>query len=138
MTAITKPKLLAQMRQTLRLKHYSYETEKSYVHWAKRFILYHDKRHPNEMGKEEVEAFLIYLAVEQHVSASTQNQALSALLFLYNEVVEKPLGWIDVTWAKKPERLPIVLTREEVQAVLAQLSGEVLLIGQLLYGQACA
>lgn len=86
------------------------------------------------MGKEEVEAFLIYLAVDQHVAASTQNQALSALLFLYNEVLDKPLGWVDVTWAKKPERLPIVLTREEVRAVLAQLSGDILLIVQLLYG----
>ncbi|MBX3059932.1 MAG: integron integrase [Anaerolineae bacterium] len=129
-----KPKLLDQVRQALRLKHYSYETEKSYVHWAKRFILYHDKRHPAEMGKEEVEAFLAYLAVEQHVAASTQNQALSALLFLYNEVLQKPLTWVDVTWAKKPERLPIVLTREEVQAVLAHLSGEVLLIVQIFYG----
>lgn len=129
-----KPKLLDQMRHTLRLKHYSYETEKAYVHWAKRFILYHDKRHPAEMGKEEVEAFLVYLAVDQHVSASTQNQALSALLFLYNEVLEKPPGRIDVTWAKKPERLPVVLTREEVKAVLAQLSGDVLLVVQLLYG----
>lgn len=87
-----KPKLLDQVRQALRLKHYSYETEKSYVHWVKRFILYHDKRHPAEMGKEEVEAFLAYLAVEQHVAASTQNQALSALLFLYNEVLQKPLA----------------------------------------------
>ena len=122
------------MRHALRLKHYSYATEKAYVHWAKRFILHYDKRHPAEMGKEEVEAFLIYLAVDQHVAASTQNQALSALLFLYNEVLDKPLGWVDVTWAKKPERLPIVLTREEVRAVLAQLSGDILLIVQLLYG----
>ncbi|GAB4162096.1 MAG: integron integrase [Candidatus Promineifilaceae bacterium] len=129
-----KPKLLDQMRHTLRLKHYSYETEKAYVQWAKRFILYHNKRHPTEMDKEEVEAFLVYLAVDQHVSASTQNQALSALLFLYNEVLEKPLGRIDVTWAKKPERLPVVLTREEVNAVLAQLSGDVLLVVQFLYG----
>ncbi|MCA9982159.1 MAG: integron integrase, partial [Anaerolineales bacterium] len=100
----------------------------------KRFILYHDKRHPAEMGKAEVEAFLTYLAVDQHVAASTQNQALSALLFLYNEVLQKPPGWIDVNWAKKPERLPVVLTREEVRAVLAHLSGEMLLIVQLLYG----
>ena len=111
----TKPKLLDQVRHTLRLKHYSYQTEKTYVQWVKRFIVYHDKRHPTEMGKEEVEAFLTYLAVDQHVSASTQNQALSALLFLYNEVLQKPPGWIDVTWAKKPERLPVVLTREEVR-----------------------
>lgn len=130
----TKPKLLDQVRHTLRLKHYSYQTEKTYVQWVKRFIMYHDKRHPTEMGKEEVEAFLTYLAVDQHVSASTQNQALSALLFLYNEVLQKPPGWIDVTWAKKPERLPVVLTREEVRAVLAQLSGGILLIVQLLYG----
>jgi site-specific recombinase XerD len=130
----TKPKLLDQVRQALRLKHYSYETEKAYVHWTKRYIIYHQKRHPAEMGKEEVEAFLAYLAVDQHVAASTQNQALSALLFLYNVVLDKPLGWVDVTWAKKPERLPIVLTREEVQQVLSHLSGEMLLIAQLLYG----
>ena len=129
-----KPKLLDQMRHVLRLKHYSYKTEKAYVHWARRFIFYHNKRHPAEMGKEEVEAFLVYLAVEQYVAASTQNQALSALLFLYNEVLEKPLDWVDVTWAKKPERLPVVLTRTEVRAVLAHLSGDVLLIVQLLYG----
>jgi integron integrase len=130
----TKPKLLDQVRQALRLKHYSYETEKAYVHWTKRYIIFHQKRHPAEMGKEEVEAFLAYLAVDQHVAASTQNQALSALLFLYNVVLDKPLGWVDVTWAKKPERLPIVLTREEVQQVLSHLSGEMLLIAQLLYG----
>lgn len=131
---VAKLKLLDQVRQVLRLKHYSYETEKAYVHWVKRFILHYGKRHPAEMGKEDVEAFLVYLAADQHVSASTQNQALSALLFLYHEVLQKPLGWVDVTWAKKPERLPVVLTREEVRAVLAQLSGEVLLIVQLLYG----
>jgi site-specific recombinase XerD len=129
-----KPKLLDQVRQALRLKHYSYETEKTYVQWIKRFILFHKKRHPEEMGKEEVEAFLVHLAVEQHVAASTQNQALSAILFLYNEVLEAPLGWLEITWAKKPERLPVVLTREEVKAVFAQLSGEILLIVQLLYG----
>ncbi len=129
-----KLKLLDQVRQVLRLKHYSYETEKTYVQWIKRFILFHQKRHPEEMGKEEVEAFLVHLAVEQHVAASTQNQALSAILFLYNEVLEAPLGWLEITWAKKPERLPVVLTREEVKAVFAQLSGEILLIVQLLYG----
>lgn len=129
-----KPKLLDQVRQALRLKHYSYETEKTYVQWIKRFIFFHDKRHPEEMGKEEVAAFLIHLAVKQHVAASTQNQALSAILFLYNEVLQSPLGWLEITWAKKPERLPVVLTREEVKAVLAHLSGVNLLIVQLLYG----
>ena len=82
------PKLLDQLREALRLKHYSVKTEKSYVHWGRRFILFHNKRHPQEMGAPEVQAFLNYLAVEQHVSASTQNQALNALVFLYKKIFE--------------------------------------------------
>ena len=129
-----KPKLLDQVRHAVRLRNYSYRTEQSYVAWVRRFILFHNKKHPCEMGKPEVEAFLKHLAVRQDVAASTQNQALSALLFLYKEVLEQPLGYVDVLWAKKPKRLPIVLTRSEVKAVLAQLSGVSLLIVQLLYG----
>lgn len=127
-------KLLDRVRDTVRLKNYSYRTEKAYVHWVKRFILYHQKRHPEEMGKEEVEAFLTYLAVEGDVAASTQNQALSAILFLYNEVLRQPLSHVEVTWAKKPVRLPVVLTRKEVGAVVQQLSNVPLLVVQLLYG----
>jgi len=118
-----KPKLLDQVRNAIRLKNYSYRTEKAYIHWIKRFIFFHDKRHPSEMGPVEVEAFLTHLAVDGNVAASTQNQALSALLFLYNHVLQQPLGYVDITWAKKPERLPIVLTQGEVQAIIRQLTG---------------
>ncbi|MAU00754.1 MAG: integrase [Anaerolineaceae bacterium] len=132
--SLKKPKLLDQVREKVRLRNYSYRTEQSYVAWVKRFILFHHKKHPSEMGKKEVEAFLKYLAVDKDVAASTQNQALSALLFLYNEVLEQPLGYVDVMWAKKPKRLPVVLTRGEVKVVLAQMRGTPLLISQLLYG----
>lgn len=129
-----KRKLLDRVRDAVRLKNYSYRTEKAYVNWVKRYILFHQKRHPEEMGRDEIEAFLTHLAVEGNVAASTQNQALSALLFLYNEVLRKPLGFVDVTWAKKPVRLPVVLTKKEVSAVIEHLSGVSLLIAQLLYG----
>lgn len=129
-----KIKLLDQVRQKIRLKGYSYQTEKTYVDWIKRFILFHQKRHPSEMGKDEVEAFLTHLAVDKDVAASTQNQALSALLFLYRDVLNQPLDWVNVLWAKKPSRLPVVLTRQEVHAVLNQLTGLPHLVVQLLYG----
>lgn len=130
------PKLLDQVRSRLRLKHYSLRTEAAYVGWIRRYILFHHRRHPRDMGKREVEAFLSALAVERNVSAATQTQALSALLFLYREVLEMELPWLDdVTRAKKPARLPTVLTREEVRALLARIDDpEVLLIVRLLYG----
>lgn len=127
-------KLLDQVRRAIRLKGYSYRTEQAYVQWSKRYILYHNKRHPAEMGKAEMEDFLAHLAMGRNVAASTQNQALSALLFLYRVVLEQPVEWVDMLWSKKPERLPIVLTQKEVKAVMAQLSGVPLLIAQLLYG----
>ncbi|MDO9052475.1 MAG: integron integrase [Gallionella sp.] len=128
-------KLLEQVVDRLRVKHYSLRTEKTYVDWIKRFIWFHGKRHPKEMSAPEVEAFLSHLAVERSVSASTQNQAKSALLFLYKEVLGIQLPWLDnVTQAKVPKRLPTVLTREEVQSVLARLDGTVWLIASLLYG----
>lgn len=129
-----KRKLLDRVRDAVRLKNYSYRTEKAYVNWVKRYILFHQKRHPEEMGRDEIEAFLTHLAVEGNVAASTQNQALSALLFLYNDVLHIPLDFVKVTWAKKPVRLPVVLTKEEVSAVMRHLSGVALLIVQLLYG----
>ncbi len=129
-----QPKLLDRVRQAIRLRGYAYSTEKTYIHWVKRFILFHQKRHPLEMGRAEVEQFLAHLAVDNHVSASTQNQALSALLFLYNYVLEQPIGYIDVLWAKKPKRLPVVLTRHEVNRIIACLAGTPLLVVQLLYG----
>lgn len=129
------PKLLDQVRETIRVMHYSYRTEQSYVQWVKRFIFFHNKKHPKDMGKEEVSAFLTHLAVDRHVSASTQNQALAALLFLYRAVLETDIGWIDnVVRAKKPQRLPTVLTREEVRAVFAKLDPISRLVPILLYG----
>lgn len=129
------PKLLEQVRGRIRLKHYSIRTEQAYLDWIKRFILHFDKRHPNEMGAVEVEVFLTYLAMERNVSASTQNQAKSALLFLYKEVLGVALPWLDnVEQAKTPKRLPVVLTKSEVQAVLGRLSGTHWLVASLLYG----
>jgi integron integrase len=130
-----KPKLLDQVRYKIRLKHYSIRTEQAYVDWIKRFILFHRKRHPASMGAPEVRAFLSHLAVERHVAASTQCQALSAIVFLYREILERDLGWLeDMERAKKPERLPVVFSRAEVHAVLARLDGQPWLMASLLYG----
>ena len=116
-------------------KHYAHSTERTYVYWAKRFVLYHNKRHPLGMGKKEISEFLTYLAVEGNVAALTQNQALSALLFLYREVLRKDLDLpLELVWAKRPKRLPTVLTKEEVQQVISQLTGVHRLIVQFLYG----
>lgn len=129
------PKLLEQVIARLRVKHYSLSTEKVYVDWIKRFIWFHGKRHPKELGATDVEAFLSHLAVDRSVSASTQNQAKSALLFLYKEVLQMELPWLDnVTQAKVPKRLPVVMTQNEVKAVLARMDGTVWLICSLLYG----
>lgn len=130
-----KPRLLDQVRERCRVKHYSIRTEKAYVDWIRRFILFHGKRHPSEMGAAEVEAFLSHLAVNGNVAASTQNQALAAILFLYREVLAVELPWLEgVTRAKKPARLPVVLTAEEVRGLLAQLDGVHHLVASLLYG----
>jgi integron integrase len=128
-------RLLDQVRGKIRLKHYSIRTEQAYVDWIKRFILHFDKRHPRDLGAAEVEAFLTHLAVAGKVAASTQNQAKSALLFLYKEVLGIELPWLDnVERAKAPKRLPVVLTRAEVQALLTRLEGTHWLMGSLLYG----
>ncbi len=130
-----QPKLLDQVRARIRVKHYSIRTEDQYVHWIKRFIYFHDKRHPREMGAAEVEAFLSDLAVNGRVAASTQNQALSALLFLYKEVLEIALPWLDnITRAKPSKHLPVVLTPAEVRAVLDRMDGVYGLMARLLYG----
>lgn len=130
-----EPRLLDQIRNRIRLKHYSIRTEEAYVDWARRFVLFHGKRHPRNMGASEVEAFLTHLAVHGKVSASTQNQAKSGLLFLYKEVLGEALPWLDnIENAKRPERMPVVLTREEVDAVLAGVDGTAGLILKLLYG----
>ena len=129
------PKLLDQVRGKIRLKHYSIRTEEAYVDWIKRFVLHFDKRHPTEMGAREVEAFLTHLAVRGRVAAATQNQAKSALLFLYREVLDQDLPWLEnVERAKAPKRLPVVLTQDEVQAVLSRLAGTHWLVAGLLYG----
>ncbi len=126
---------LERSRQKIRLKHYSLRTEQAYLDWIKRFILFHGKRHPVEMGAPDVESFLTHLAVDRGVSASTQNQAKSALLFMYREVIGIELPWLDhVERAKTPQRMPVVLTRVEVAQVLRRLDGVHRLIGHLLYG----
>ena len=128
-------KLLDQVREKIRLRHYSIRTEDTYVSWIKRYILYHKKRHPNEMGKAEIEAFLSHLALDRKVSASTQNQAFNALLFLYRHVLDKDIGDdINAIRAKKPKRLPTVMTREETIRVINALSGVHQLMAKLLYG----
>ena len=130
-----KPRLLDRVREKIRTKHYSFRTEQQYVGWIRRFIHFHGTRHPGELSAPDVERFLTHLAVDEEVAASTQNQALSALLFLYRDVLEVDLPWIEtVVRAKKPVRLPIVLSRGDVQKILAQLDGQLHLIGQLLYG----
>jgi integron integrase len=129
------PRLLDRLREALRVRHRARGTERAYAYWVRRFILHHGKRHPAEMGEPEVNAFLTALAVEGGVSASTQNQALAAVLFLYEAVLGRPLGRVDgVVRARRPKRLPVVLTPDEVERVLAGFSGERWLVAMLLYG----
>ena len=129
------PRLLDRVRLKVRARHYSRRTEDTYVAWIRRYVLFHDKRHPTEMGAPEITRFLSWLAVERNVAASTQNQALSALLFLYREVLDIDVPWLDgIVHAKRPQRLPVVLTRDEVRAVLRRLQGAPRLMAYLLYG----
>jgi site-specific recombinase XerD len=130
-----QPRLLDRVRHALAQRHHSPKTVKAYVSWIRRFILFHGRRHPSELGEQEVSAFLTDLAVRQQVSASTQNQALAAVLFLYSQVLgvelEQPS---DIVHARRPSTLPVVMTRSEVAAVLAQLRGVERLMASLLYG----
>ena len=129
------PRLLDRVADAAIARHLSANTRKTYIRWIRRFVFFHRKRHPRDMGVTEVNAFLTHLAVEGHVSASTQNQALSALLFLYGPVLEQPLGLLEgVVRAKRPKRLPVVLTPDEVSRVLARLDGVPLMVALLLYG----
>jgi len=129
------PRLLDQVRGAARVRHLSYRTEQAYVAWVRRFILFHGKQHPAGMGRPEVEAFLTYLARDRDVAAATQNQALSALLFLYQQVLGQELPWLDgVVRARRPKRLPVVLSRQEVRAVLGHLRGDHWLVAGLLHG----
>lgn len=129
------PKLLDRLRQTLRTRHYSRRTEEAYAHWVRQFIVFHHKRHPQSLGAAEISAYLTWLAVKREVSASTQNQALSGILFLYREVLRVDPGPLEhVERARMPVRVPVVLSRDEVRAVLAHLSGVPRLVVSLLYG----
>jgi hypothetical protein len=131
------PRLLDQVKQVMRLKHYALRTEECYTQWIKRFILFHGKRHPRDMGAAELELFLTDLAVNAHVSASTQNQALNAIAFLYREVLDLELGRLDAVRAWRPKRLPVVLAPEEVAQVLESVAGAngvFALMARLLYG----
>ena len=129
------PRLLDQVRNVLRTKHYSIRTEQAYVDWIRRFILFHGKRHPRSLRESEVAQFLTHLAVTRQVSASTQNQALNALVFLYRHVLDDPLGDIaNAVRAKRPERIPVVLERTEVAAILRELNGVHWLVACLMYG----
>lgn len=133
--ASNEPKLLDIVRGKIRLKHYSIRTEQAYTDWIKRYILHFDKQHPKDLGAAEVEAFLTHLAVARNVSANTQNQAKSALLFLYKEVLGSELPWLDdIQQAKTPKRLPVVLTQDEVSKILSRLEGTQHLVVSLLYG----
>lgn len=130
-----KPRFLEQVRTVLRTRHYSLRTEEAYLGWMRRFIIFHGKRHPREMGEAEVAAFLNDLAGPRGVAAATQNQALNALLFLFDAILERKLGVIEgLRRVCRPPKLPVVLEREEVQAVLRELRGQYRLMGELLYG----
>jgi len=132
---MTASPFMESIRAKIRVKHYSIRTEQSYMQWARRFILFHNKRHPAEMGAQEVEAFLSHLAVKENVSASTQNQARSALLFLYKEVLGVELPWLNgVDQAKKPKRLPVVLSEDDARALLSEMNGIPWMVAMLLYG----
>ena len=128
-------KLVDQVRDKIRLKHYSIRTEETYLNWIRRYILFHNKRYPRQMGSHEIEEFLTHLAVNERVAASTQNQAFSALLFLYRQVLKIPLDEpIDAVRAKKPKRLPTILAKDEVHRILEQVDGTYQLMAKLLYG----
>lgn len=129
------PKVLDQVRELIRVRHYSIRTEEAYLRWIKEYILFNDKRHPKDLGEEDVTRFLFHLATNRNVAASTQNQALSAVLFLYRDVLKQPLDWLqNVERAKKPERLPVVFSRDEVRGILLHLDGSKWIIASLLYG----
>ncbi len=127
-------KLLDQVRHNIRLKHYSARTEQAYVNWIRRYIYFHKNKHPRKMGKPEIEEFLTYLAIARKVSSSTQNQALNALIFLYREVLEQPWNDVDAMRARKPQRLPVVMSPDEVSQVISAMEGVQQLIAKLLYG----
>ncbi len=129
-----QPKLLERVRIAIRTMHYSYSTEKTYIHWIRKYILFHDKRHPNNMGEPEIGRYISHLAVNKRVSSSTQNQALCAILFLYKQVLKIEIGDLNISWAKKGKRLPVVFSPNEVRKIMCQLSGTKWIMVNLLYG----
>ncbi|MGM0452432.1 MAG: phage integrase N-terminal SAM-like domain-containing protein [Thermodesulfobacteriota bacterium] len=130
-----QPKLLDQVRNLIRAKHYSIRTEETYVGWIRKFILFHDKKHPKDLGEKEISAFLTHLAVKRNVAASTQNQAFNALLFLYRNVLGIEFGELKVVQrAKKPRKLPVVFTKDEIREIINQLDGYKWIMAQLMYG----
>lgn len=132
---MSKSPLLERVRNAIRICHYSLRTEQSYIHWIRRFILFHKKRHPNDMGERENSAFLTDLAVNRKVVASTQNQALSAILFRYQKVLDRKLEWLDdVVRAKRPSHVSVIMTREETKQLLDEIPGIKGLIARVLYG----
>lgn len=132
---MAKIKLLDQVKNVLRTRHYSYKTEKATILWIKKYIFFHKKKHPQEMGENEISAFLTHLAVDGKVSSSTQNQALNAIVFLYKHVLKIELGeFQDIRWSKKPHHIPVVLSTGEVNAVLSQMNGVPRLMTSLMYG----
>jgi len=132
---VQEPRLMDRLREAIRLRHYSLRTEEVYLDWVRRFILFHEKRHPMDMGAPEIEAFLSHLATERHVSASTQNQAKAAVLFLYKHVLEVELPWLDdIVQAKRVQRLPVVLSLGEVKSLLDQMDGTMGLLAAVLFG----
>jgi integron integrase len=130
-----KPRLLDKVREAIRTKHYSIRTEQSYVQWIRRYILFHNKRHPKDMGQKEINAFLKHLAVNRNVTASTQTQALCAILFLYKDVLNLEIGFVENIYrAKKPRRLPVVFSRLEVREIMRYLTGEKWIMANVIYG----
>ena len=130
-----RPGLFQVARERMRVRHLSFQTERAYLGWIRRFVAFHDRRHPRDLGAADVEAFLTHLAVGRKVSASTQNQALQAILFLYRHVIEVQLPWLEnIVRAKRPQHRPVVLTQEEVRCILSNLDGTPWLVASLLYG----
>ena len=129
-----KIKLLDQVRIAIRVHHYSKRTEEAYIKWIREYIYFHNKKHPILLGADEISRYINHLAVKRNVAGSTQNQALCAVIFLYKNVLKKELGKIDIIWAKKPKRLPVVLTQGEVKSVFKSLNGTAWLVGNILYG----
>lgn len=133
-TSARDPRLLDQVRSELRARHYSLKTERAYIQWIRQYILYHNKRHPIEMGAEEINAFIRHLAVTRDVSSSTQNQALCAIVYLYKHILKKEIGQLELIWAQKPKKLPVVYTVQETERILSHLHGVHQMVAMLLYG----